>query len=93
MLTEHEIFANRVLVENDLRQKSDQDIMGEAFKLDKQLPEQEKSNSWPLNLKKKGTPKIFRDKEGNPIDLNLSEIEEKLDNLSTPRKQYLYEPK
>ena len=40
--------------ENDLRQKSDHDILGEAFKLDKQLPEQEKSNSWPLNLKKKG---------------------------------------
>ena len=38
--------------ENDLRQKSDHDILGEAFKLDKQLPEQEKSNSWPLNLLK-----------------------------------------
>jgi len=88
--TEHEIFAS---VSIKWFATKDQDIMGEAFKLDKQLPEQEKSNSWPLNLLKERYPKIFRDKDCNPIDLNLSEIEEKLDNLSTPRKLYLYEPK
>lgn len=46
-----------------------------------------------MNLLKERYPKIFKDKDGNPIVLNLSEIEEKLDNLSTPRKQYLGEPK